>query len=209
MAIKMLNLYSIGMDKGLLYETIITTKNEKGLPNAAPIGISCKNESEIVLYLFEGTHTLQNIKSDKRFIVNILKEPKIFVESTLGELSSNFFKKHNDDFYIKNTDVFFSSKVKNIKEVEKKDNLGKSKLSIITAALEEIIIINKNFDPLNRAIFAIIESLVYLSRLNIVDKKTSIEYMARKNEMSKIVSRTGGKSHKEAMKQILLHLNEK
>ena len=205
----MLNLYSIGMEKGLLYETIITTKNKNGTPNAAPIGVSCKNESEIVLYLFEGTHTSQNIKSDKRFIVNILKEPKIFVESTLGELSSNSFKKHKNDFYIKNTDIFFSSKVKNIKKVEKKDNIGKTKLNIITASPEEIIIINKNPEPLNRAIFAIIESLVYLSRIDIVDEKTSTEYKARINEMSKIVSRTGGKNHKTAMKQILKHLNGK
>ena len=205
---KMLNLYSIGMEKGLLYETIITTKNEKRAPNAAPIGVTCKNKSEIVLYLFEGTHTLKNIKSDKRFIVNILKDPTIFVESTLGELTSNSFKKHKNDFYIKNTDIFFSCKVNNIKEVEKKDNLGKSKLSIITAAPEEIIIKN-NIEPLNRAIFAIIESLVYLSRLNIVDEDTSIEYVERIKEMSKIVSRTGGKNHKEAMKQILMHLNEK
>ena len=204
----MLNLYSIGMEKGLLYETIITTKNDKGIPNAAPIGVSCKNESEIVLYLFEGTHTLQNIELNNHFIVNILKDPNIFVESTLGQLSSNFFKKHKNDFYIKNTDIFFSSKVKNIKKVEKKDNIGKSKLIIITATPKEIVIINKT-EPLNRAIFAIIESLVYLSRINIVDEETSIGYMARINEMSKIVSRTGGKNHKAAMKQILMHLNEK
>ena len=204
----MLDLYSIGMEKGLLYETIITTKNEKGTPNAAPIGVTCKNKSEIVLHLFEGTHTLKNIKSDKSFIVNILKDPKIFVESTLGELPSNSFKKHKNDCYIKDTDIFFSCKVKNIKEVEKKDNLGKSKLSIITAAPEEIVIKN-NIEPLNRAIFAIIESLVYLSRINIVDKDTSIQYVARIKEMSKIVRRTGGKDHKDAMKQILTYINEK
>jgi len=38
----MLGLYSLGMEKGLLYETIVTTKNLDGTPNAAPIGVFCK-----------------------------------------------------------------------------------------------------------------------------------------------------------------------
>lgn len=203
------DLTSVGMEKGLLYETIVTTKNTEGIPNAAPIGVTCKNKSEIVLYLFEGTHTLQNIKSNGHFIVNILKDPAIFTESTLGELSSPYFKKHGNDYYIKNTEAFFSAKVKNIKKVEKVDNIGKSKLNIVTAAFIEIIIKNKDIEPLNRAIFAIIESLVYLSRIDMVDKKTADEYIARINEMSRIVSRTGGMEHKRAMAQISRHLKRK
>ena len=62
----MQDLTSVGMEKGLLYETIITTKNAKGEPNAAPIGIICKDKREIVLHLYEGTHTLENIKSNKK-----------------------------------------------------------------------------------------------------------------------------------------------
>ena len=97
----MQDLNSVGMEKGLLYETIVITKNTDGTPNAAPIGVTCKNKNEIVLYLFEGTHTLQNIKSNGRFIVNILKDPLIFVESTVGNFSPDYFKRHENDFYIK------------------------------------------------------------------------------------------------------------
>ena len=60
----MQDLESLGMEKGFLYETIITTNNADGTPNAAPIGVICKNKQEIVLHLFEGTHTLENIKSN-------------------------------------------------------------------------------------------------------------------------------------------------
>ena len=205
----MQDLNSVGMEKGLLYETIVITKNTDGTPNAAPIGVTCKNKNEVVLYLFEGTHTLQNIKSDGRFIVNILKDPLIFVESTVGDLSPDYFKRHENDFYIKKTDAFFTAVVTNVKEVEKKDKIGKSKLNIITAVVEEINIKNKDVEPLNRAIFAVIESLVYLSRIKMVDKKTADEYLKRINEMSRLVSRVGGAEHKKAMANLLRHAKKK
>jgi hypothetical protein len=204
-AVELQDLNSIGMEKGLLYETIVVTKNTDGTPNAAPIGVTCKNKNEVVLYLFEGTHTLHNIKSNKNFIVNILKDPSIFVESTVGELSPDYFKRHKNDFYIKKTDAFFTAVVKSFKEVEKEDKIGKSKLNIITAVVEEINIKNRDVEPLNRAIFAVIESLVYLSRIEMVDEKTATEYLKRINEMSRLVSRVGGLEHKKAMANLLRH----
>ena len=201
----MQDLSSVGMEKGLLYETIITTKNNLGYPNAAPIGVTCKNKGEIVLYLFEGTHTSHNIKSSGHFIVNILKDPIVFVESTVGEISSDYFKTYKNGFYIKNTDAFFSATVTRIKEVEKTDSISKSKMNVITADVNEIIIKKEGVNPLNRAIFAVIESLVYLSRIKMVDDKTADNYLERINEMSKLVSRVGGIEHKNAMAEILLH----
>lgn len=205
----MKDLKSIGMEKGLLYETIITTKNEDNIPNAAPIGVICKNALEIVLYLYEGTHTLQNIKSNSQFIVNITKDPLIFANSTLGDLSTDYFEKYNDNYYIKNTDAFFIATIKSIKEVEKEDNIGKSKVNVIKANVNEIIIKNEPVEPLNRAIFAIIESLVYLSRIEIVDEETSDIYSKRIKEMSRLVNRVGGIDHKKAMNNILKHIENK
>lgn len=205
----MKDLKSIGMEKGLLYETIITTKNEDDMPNAAPIGVICKDALEIVLYLYEGTHTLQNIKSNSEFIVNITKDPLIFANSTLGDLSVDYFEKYNGNYYIKNADAFFIATINSIKEVEKEDNIGKSKVNVIKANVDEIIIKNEPVEPLNRAIFAIIESLVYLSRIEIVDEETKKIYSKRIKEMSRLVSRVGGIEHKKAMNNILKHVKYK
>jgi len=71
----MLNLKSIGMEPGLLYETIITTLNPDNTPNAAPIGVTCKGLDEIIIYLHQGSHTVKNIKNNDTFIVNILNVP--------------------------------------------------------------------------------------------------------------------------------------
>lgn len=202
----MQDLSSIKMENGLLYETIITTKNSDGTPNAAPVGIVCKNGSKIILYLSEAIHTLQNIKNNGHFIVNILKDPTIFTKSIVGELSPDCFKNHLNDFYITNTDAFFSATVIKSKEIEKGHKIGNSKLTIITAKVNEIIIKNKNVEPLNRANFAIIESLIYLCRINIVDNKTAQLYLERINEMSRLVTRVGSKEHKKAMKKIISRL---
>lgn len=203
------DLTSIGMEKGLLYETVISTENPDKTPNAAPIGVICKDKNEIVLYLYDGTQTVENIKLNKKFTVNILKDPLIFVECTIGDLSPNKFKTYKNSFFIENTDAFFNAEVKDIKEVQKEDKIGKSKLNIITAQVTEIITKNECVEPLNRAIFAIIESLVYLTRINKVDGETHKLYLDRINEMSRLVNRVGGLNDKEAMKHIIGHLKGK
>ena len=88
----MLDLHSVGMQKGMLYETIITTTNPDKTPNAAPIGVICKDKNEIVIYLHEGSHTVKNIKNNSIFTVNILKDPMIFTESTTPYSSITCFK---------------------------------------------------------------------------------------------------------------------
>ena len=202
----MQDLESLGMEKGLLYETIITTQNRNGVPNAAPIGVICKNKNEIVLNLFEGTHTLENIKANSQFVVNILKDPLVFVGCTTGDLSPDHFKKHGDAFYIKNTDAFFTASVTSFKEIEKEDNISKSKMTIIKAHVNEVIIKKESVEPLNRAIFVIIESLVYLTRIKMVDENTAKEYLERIHEMSRTVNRVGSLDHKKAMQNILKYI---
>ena len=50
-----MDLESIGMEKGLLYETVVTTVNCDSTANAAPIGVICKDKKEIVVYLHHGS----------------------------------------------------------------------------------------------------------------------------------------------------------
>lgn len=197
-----MDLESIGMKKGLLYETILTTRNSDGTPNAAPIGVICKNNKEIVLYLHQGSSTVHNIKENKSFIVNILKDPMIFVESTLGDLSKNYFHQYENEFYIKNTDAYFIANVLNLKDVEREDNLG---ISITTIVKAEVTYINKKkecVEPLNRAIYGIIEGLVYLTRMEKVSGDMEKLYHHRMDEITRIVNKVGGKEHKTAMKNI-------
>jgi len=197
-----LDLGSIGMEKGLLYETIVTTVNADHTPNAAPIGVICKNDKEVVIYLHHGSKTVRNIKRNHSFIVNILKDPMVFVESTLGNLSNNYFEQYLNEFYIKNTDAFFIADVKSLKDVEKKDNFGVSVTTVLKADVSTIIKKKENVEPLNRAIYGIIEGLVYLTRMEMVSGDMEKLYRHRMIEISRIVNKVGGVEHKKAMKKI-------
>lgn len=199
----MLDLGSVGMERGLLYETIITTKNQDNTPNAAPIGVLCKNSHEVVIYLHEGSRTVENIKKEGIFIVNIIKDPLIFVESTLGNPSADYFSKCSDCFFIKNAEAFFKAKVTSSKDVERKDQFGVSKTTVVTAGVEEIVKNQEHVEPLNRAIYGIIEALVYLTRMDLIIGDKEKLYRMRVHEISRIVNKVGGAEHKKAMKRVL------
>ncbi len=199
----MLDLKSVGMSKGMLYETIITTTNPDKTPNAAPIGVICKSLNEIVVYLHEGSHTIKNIKNNGEFLVNILKDPLIFVESTMGDLPTEDFIKYHDNYSIRDADAFVLAKVKDLKDVEREDQFGISRTSIVRANVKEIIINNECVEPLNRAIYGVLESLVYLSRKEIVSGKTEELYNMRMKEISRIVNKVGSAEHKQAVKKVM------
>lgn len=230
---KLNDLYSIQMAKGQLYETIITTKNIDGLEknlgnlkesddlktddkdtntngtvNAAPIGVVCKNSKQIVLYLYEGTHTVNNIHKHDYFIVNITQNPIIFTKSTLEDLSDEYFEYYHEIPFLKDADAFFVCRVNKIKEITKNNDLGSSKMSIVTADVEEVVQINSQSIPLNRGIYAVIESLIHYTRLERADNETRTSYWARINEMNRVVKKVGSPQEKEALAEIIKEIKE-
>ena len=82
----------IGMEKGRQYETIITTKNEDGSKNAAPIGVICAGENKIINRIFKSSHTLENIIREREFTVNITYDPELFTIPIIGELNQDYYK---------------------------------------------------------------------------------------------------------------------
>ena len=66
-----INLEKLGMYRGQQYEAIITTLNENGKTNAAPFGVFCKKENNIMCRIFKGSTTLENILNEEEFIINI------------------------------------------------------------------------------------------------------------------------------------------
>ncbi len=203
-----MDLGSIGMEKGLLYETVVTTVNEDGTANAAPIGVICKDKTKIVVYMHQGSKTVCNTKRNGSFVVNILKDPLIFVESTVGDLPQHYFEHFNNEFHIKNVDAYFLAKVTSSKDVSKEDKLGVSVTTVIKAEISDVIKNIDHVEPLNRAIYGIIEGLVYLTRMDMVSGDMEKLYRHRMGEITRIVNKVGGKRHKEAMKKILDEFNK-
>ena len=206
---KATDLESLNMFKGQLYETIVTTQSNAHVKNAAPIGVICKDSNHIVIHLDNCVHTHLNIMENGELIVNITKNPLIFTYSTLGELKDEYFDEFNGFPMIKDSLGFFKAHV--IKTIEKKrendynDGIG----NVVTCEVEDIYISDNNeIAPLNRAMNAVIESLVYYCRFNHKYKDKQGIIWTHMKELNRVCQKVGNESEKESMKLILDKMRE-
>lgn len=202
-----IDLTKISMFKGQQYETIITTINDDGSLNAAPIGILCRGKDKVMCRIFKGSHTLENIISQKEFIVNICENPELFTWSLLDNLEKDDF---SEDQSIKNVDAYFKCKVTSIKEAVKQSDpvKKKSEANVIKADVCKLII-RSPVKAYNRSFSYVVECLANFSRIDIVDDEKRKYYLDSFKEARRVVKKVGSKQDKEAMDMIKSKLNEK
>ena len=199
----MVDLYSLNLEKGLHYECIVTTRNKDGTPNAAPMGIICKGPDQVVLRLHEGSHTIANVKRDKKFYVNLSRDPLLFTYSLIGGPSDLKFAEETHGFSLENADASFFGEVHHEKEIVKEnDAMGENITVMFHSQVSDIKQEKKEFEPLSRAICGILEALVNLSRVKRVSPDKKNEFSGRMKEISRVVNHVGGPKHKLAMELI-------
>lgn len=203
----MIDLAKIGMEKGRQYETIITTKNENGTNNAAPIGVICAGENKIINRIFKGSHTLDNIIREKEFIVNITHDPELFKISTLGNLPQSYF---DTDYSLKCGDAYFKCNVISLTEaVKQSDPIKKKGEAIVIKSEVTDLVINKPVKAMNRGFGYVIESLANLTRFDLVEDVKKEEYLIRFREANRVVRKIGYKEDIKAMNEIKKELIKK
>jgi uncharacterized protein len=199
----MLDLYALNMEKGRHYEGIVTTRNADGTPNAAPMGIICKGPEQVVLRLHEGSHTIANVKRDKKFYVNLSRDPLLFTYSLIGGASDLEFAEENHGFSLKNVDASFFGEVHHEKEIVKEnDAMGENITVMFHSQVSNIKQEKKESEPLSRAICGVLEALVNLSRVKRVSPDKKNEFSERMIEIYRVVNHVGGPKHKQAMELI-------
>ncbi len=198
-----IDLSEIGMENGQQYEVIITTTDKDGNTNAAPFGLRVLESNEIFLRIFDGGKTIENIKDKKEFVVNITDNPLMFTHSSISTIPDEYLAKvsSNDELvYLTNADAYFICEVKSIKSsFRENDPIKDTGINFIKSEVVELNIINKCAKPINRAIHALIESLVNYSRINIVDEEKQKYFLERFAESERIIKRVGNKEEKESI----------
>ena len=160
-------LESLSMFKGQLYETIVTTQNGELVKNAAPIGVICKDSNHVVIHLDNCVHTHLNILENGELIVNITKDPLVFTISTLGELDDKYFDEFKGFPMIKHSIGFFKAHVVKTRDKKRENDYNDGIGNIVTCEVDDIYISDyKEIVPLNRAMNAVIESLIYYCRFD-------------------------------------------
>ncbi len=202
-----INLSSIGMEKGRQYETIITTNNENGSKNAAPIGVICAGENKIINRIFKGSHTLENIIREREFTVNITHDAELFTVSTLGNLPQNYF---NENVSLKCADAYFKCKVISLTEaIKQSDPIKKKGEAIVIKSEVTELIINNPVHAMNRGFGYVIESLANLTRFDLVNDSKKEEYIIRFKECYRVVLKVGNIDDIKAMNEIKKELMKK
>lgn len=202
-----IDLTLIGMEKGKQYETIITTNDAENIQNAAPIGVLCSGNDRILNRIFKGSHTLENIISQREFVVNITHDPEIFTLSTLGNLPESYF---NEDNSLKCAEAYFKCEVISLKEAVKQSDPIKKKgeAIVIKSKVTELVIKNPT-KAFNRSLGCVIETLSNYSRFDLVDDVQKEYYLNRFQECNRIVKKVGYEADKKAMDEIKKGLMKK
>lgn len=194
-----IDLSLIGMEKGRQYETVITTENCEKIKNAAPIGVLCSGPDMILNRIFKGSHTLENIISQRKFIVNITHDPEIFMLSTIGNLSEDYF---NEDNTLKCAEAYFKCEVISLSEaVKQSDPIRKKEEAIVIKSKVTDLTINQPTRAMNRGFSYVIESLSNFTRFDMVGEEQKEEYLNRFREAFRVVKKVG---YKEDIKSMLL-----
>lgn len=195
------------MEKGKQYETIVSTINSENVKNAAPIGILCAGNDKVLCRIFKGGKTLDNILSQKEFIVNITHDPLLFEMSTVGNLPEDYF---NDDNSIKDVDAYFKCEVIKFSEaIKQSDPIKKKDEAIVIKSQVSELIINNNVKAFNRGFGYVIETLANFSRFDMVGEKHKQDYLEKFREARRIVKKIGYKEEIRAMDEIKKELIKK
>ena len=207
MSSKEINLSTMGMQKGKQYETIVSTENSQNVKNAAPIGIICSGIDKVVCRIFKGGKTLDNILSQKKFIVNITHDPELFMLSTIGNLPEDYFE---DDGSVKNVDAYFKCEVVSFKDaVKQSDPIKKKGEAIVIKSEVKELVIKNNTNALNRGFGYVVETLANLTRFDLVSNSQKKEYLDRFREANRVVRKIGYPEDIQAMNEIKKELMKK
>lgn len=81
----MTKLTDLGFTKGEIVETIVTTYNTNGQPNAAPMGAAMMNQQQLVMKFFNSSLTFKNLQINRCAVVNVTSNIDLFYKTAFKE----------------------------------------------------------------------------------------------------------------------------
>ena len=95
----MTNLDDLGFLKGSIGETIVSTYDVDGQPNAAPMGVVIESNERLLIRPYISSLTYKNIQTKKCAVVNVTSNPELFYLTAFkeanpdGKLPPDLFEK--------------------------------------------------------------------------------------------------------------------
>lgn len=162
------DLINLGFLKKTIMETIVTTYDVKGDPNAAPMGVEMKNTQHIIIRPYLSSLTYKNLQSKRCAVINITSDPELYYRTAFketnptGRTPKEWFEKAEvvDAPRLWKADAFIEVSVINVKSLEAKRAEVLCNIKLI-----------KTLTPFPRtycrATFATIEAAIHATRVKI------------------------------------------
>jgi len=158
-------------EEDMVYEVLISTKNEDGSLNVKPFGLKIKNNS-FVLKLFPNK-TFLNIKNNLVFTVYFLQDVLMFTKALTSNLDYEEF--------LNEINYEIPCKISNSSVSVIEDNYGKNITTTIIAEPIKIIEHKETLPIINRASNKIMELLIDFSRYDLMDVDAKSNFIEKIN----------------------------
>jgi len=145
-----------GMNKGWIYEVIISTYHDND-PHSAPIGVWTDDFATLRMEIYKNTRTVKNIMTFREFVVNLMSDVLVFYEALFDKAKIAYEKSTKVNApVIKGSPAVIEFKLKGVKEKEKTFHLTATPVHVQ---------INGSITLINRAEALTIESLILATKL--------------------------------------------
>jgi hypothetical protein len=186
----------------MIDEVVVATRKD----NKAPIGVYFKDK-KVIMHLFYGSHTYENLSTDDYFSVNVV--PPIEIAKAVLDDEDDYLY-YEGIPYLKSSYYVIFYKVVKREFVDREDKFGKNRLMIIEGEELKRIYLNNNPKPYNRADGLIVEIAVIYSRLsnkNIdIDENSKKEMIKDIKKYFSIIKKVGSREHKQLAETMLRNL---
>ena len=203
-----MSMKNLDLQTNIIYEVIITSINEKGTPNAAPMGIILTEDDKVIIKPYKQSQTCKNLLGSNECVANFCTDIDLFVRCSL-------FKKElidNDFTSITNSNVPILKNCKNrylLLRIDAKKPEYERNRTLFTCSIIDNNLVKKELPKINRAYNSLIEILIHTTRImafkDEIKRKEEIKILLNLIEHhSNIVKRTSSNAsqYKKLLKKI-------
>jgi hypothetical protein len=162
------SLANLGFLENIILETIVSTYNANGEPNAAPMGVKTEDMKHLIIRPYTSSLTYANLQSKQCAVVNITSNPELYYRTTFkevnpkGRIPSEWFEKAEkvDAPKLRVADAFIEVSVIDI-------NLSEAERATVLCDVQLVKAPNLLPKAYCRAVFATIEAIIHATRVKL------------------------------------------
>lgn len=193
---------NLNIEENTRYEVLVTTHNKDDSYNTKPFGVLFK-KNNVILNLYPNA-TLENIKDNSSFIIQLSSNPLIFTKSLLDRLDSSDY---NEEGILKKASCVLYVKAFDCVTIIHEDKYGDTPITRITSEITDTIMMCNSPSVINRTTNKIIELLVKLSRIKYMNKADLDLFEKQIDESLKFIIKEGNQDHISSLTLIKEELN--